>query len=151
MMMTARQVLVISLFMLGNMNWLAACDDTESPDGGGTAGTSSASGGCVGLSEDECIERRSQGCDSLYGWTTEGSRFDSNTYEYVGCRDGEKLCSTAISCGLNPATGECWGFPDTCIPDEWVHGNDFDCDATPPTCPTDASAPCEGEAGVGGA
>lgn len=90
---------------------------------------------CEGLSEEDCRANIPNGCEPLVGWTGEDST--PAHHRYAGCRtsgygSGYWPCSTAISCGINPATAECWGFLGACTPDGWI--SSFDSAAWPTDC-----------------
>lgn len=106
----------------------AGTDSGDSGDGGATDAAPEGPGGdvvCAGLSEDECISNKINGCEPLPGVMSGMEMAEADQRRYAGCRTsgtGDRYvpCSTATTCGLNLENGECWMFHSTCVPDGWV-------------------------------
>ncbi len=114
---------------------IAACSGCGSDEprpqaeAGGAAAVDSGEGGsasCAALDEESCKKAQATGhCAPTYGWKVPGG-----AKEYAGCTE-ELACDLVISCGVSPA-GECWKFPDSCVPSGW--SAIFECYQGPPAC-----------------
>lgn len=120
-----------------------AAADSAGGDGGALAGGADAAVICAGLAEAACVANRASGCEPVFGAT---AALPSGEQRYAGCRTAGQGaaanggCDDALSCGVSPVSGECWGFPSTCVPDGWIASSDAtrwpaDCDEVPSGCP----------------
>lgn len=113
--------------------------------GGALAGAGGVGGGavgCAGLGEAACVANQASGCEPVFGST---AALPQGERRYAGCRTAGQgaangSCDNALSCGVSPVSGECWGFTTTCVPDGWIASSDStrwpaDCDEVPSDCP----------------
>ena len=87
----------------------AGCNDGASPED------------CADLDEAAC--EASEDCAPIRGAPADevcAGDYSNWVTLYGGCMDGDVGCGDAETCGLNPATGEEWIFPSTCLPEGWT-------------------------------
>ena len=145
------------IVLVGWVTALGGCGGGNNGSSGGDASVRDSAGsdaafdgtrgdrGCAELSETECTANQSRGCEPILGWM--GPADDETDRRYAGCRtagaaqsDGSAACSAMLSCGVNPQSGECWGFASSCVPDGWISSADPtqwapNCDEVPADCP----------------
>jgi len=82
--------------------------DPDTDPGGDTdpPGTS-----CEGVAESACAEV--EGCVGIQGTPINGNQ------QFAGCAVGPGGCLDVESAATDPS-GDCWDFPDSCIPDGWT-------------------------------
>ena len=127
--------MIIRMILSMLFGFVAGCDDSDEPVGPSGADTSDANAeACAdAMTMEECEAMETEGCGAKYGRKVDIEGNCASAEEtLVECIlvSEETFCGAAETFALDPENGECYWFPDTCLPDGWTEVERDDCGIT---------------------